>query len=134
MNLLWIAGLAQHQAILGWVGLISVVMFVSSLLLLPWLVKKIPQDYFKRPADQANWRCLLKPSAIVRNLLAVPVLLAGLAMLVLPGQGLLTLLIGVAIMEFPGKYALERRIVKQKGVLLALNWLRRKTGTPPLEI
>jgi hypothetical protein len=66
-------------------------------------------------------------------LLGLVLVLAGVAMLVLPGQGVLTLLIGVVLLEFPGKQWLLRRIAGQPRVLGALNAVRERRGVPPLE-
>jgi hypothetical protein len=57
---------------------------------------------------------------------------AGIAMLVLPGQGVLTMLLGVMLMNFPGKYELERQIIQQPTILKALNWMRRRANRPDL--
>jgi hypothetical protein len=59
--------------------------------------------------------------------------LLGLLMLVTPGQGLLTLFIGLMLMNYPGKHALERWLVRRDGVMGGLNWLRRKGNQPPLQ-
>lgn len=125
--------LVQHDTLLYWIGIISLLMFVFSLLLLPVLINKIPSDYFSH-RQQGHAVDLLKPKTILRNLLGLMVLLAGLAMLVLPGQGILCILLGLTIMSFPGKYALERWVVTRKGVLESLNWIREKAGKPPLEV
>ncbi|MFI0400357.1 MAG: PGPGW domain-containing protein [Thiolinea sp.] len=125
--------LAQHETLLYWVGISSALMFVFSLLLLPILINKIPIDYFSH-RRQGHPVDLLKPGNILRNLLGLVVLLAGLAMLVLPGQGILCILLGLTIMNFPGKYALERWVVTRKGVLESLNWIREQGGKPPLEV
>lgn len=55
-------------------------------------------------------------------------------MLVLPGQGILTILIGLGIMNFPGKFAVERWFVERKGVMFSINWIRQKTKHPPLQL
>jgi len=55
-------------------------------------------------------------------------------MLVLPGQGLLTILLGVTLVNFPGKYALERRIVSRPSVANTLNRIREAVGRNPLEL
>ena len=117
-----------------WLGAISAVTFVFSLLMLPWLVGRIPTDYFTRPRDPHKWHMLLKPHAIMRNLLGLPIVLAGIAMLVLPGQGILTIMVGLGIMNFPGKFELERWVITRKGVLPALNWIRKKKRHPPIEL
>ncbi|WP_093064286.1 PGPGW domain-containing protein [Thiothrix caldifontis] len=116
-----------------WLGILSAFTFVLSLLLLPWFLIRIPPDYFIRPRDPHKWHVLLQPHALVRNLLGLPVLLAGIAMLVLPGQGLLTIMIGLGIMNFPGKFELEKWVVTRKGVLKAVNWIRKKSHHPPLQ-
>ncbi|RME33433.1 MAG: hypothetical protein D6786_07715, partial [Gammaproteobacteria bacterium] len=59
-------------------------------------------------------------------------LLAGLIMLFTPGQGLLTMLVGLLLMNYPGKYRLERWLVTRPRVLETLNWIRARTGHPPL--
>ncbi len=109
-------------------------MFVASLLMLPWFVSRIPVDYFTRPRDPQTWHILLQPKTLLRNLLGIPILLAGIAMLVLPGQGILTILIGLGVMNFPGKFAIERWFVQRKGVLSAINWIRQKANHPPLQL
>ena len=55
-------------------------------------------------------------------------------MLVTPGQGVLTILVGLLFLDFPGKFALERRLVQMKPVLAAIVWVRTKAGRPPLEL
>jgi hypothetical protein len=56
----------------------------------------------------------------------------GLVLLVLPGQGLLTMLAGLVLLDLPGKRAFERRVVARPRVLSALNWLRARAGREPL--
>jgi hypothetical protein len=69
---------------------------------------------------------------ILKNVAGVAFFLAGISMLILPGQGLLTILIGISLMDFPGKHRLEARIVGNRTVLGAVNSLRAKFGRPPL--
>ncbi len=125
--------LMQHETLLYWSGIISLLLFVASLLLLPWLINKIPVDYFMHQAKEHKVN-LLNPITILRNLLGLIVLAAGVAMLILPGQGILCILIGLTIMHFPGKYALERWVITRKGVLDSMNWIREKSGKPPLQV
>ncbi len=125
--------LGQYESVLVSLGILSGLMFLFSLLLLPWLLGKIPLDYFQSKPEQ-HWHMLLQPRSLLRNLLGLPILLAGILMLVLPGQGLLTVLLGLAIMSFPGKYALERWVITRRGVLAAANWVRQRAKHPPLII
>jgi hypothetical protein len=55
-------------------------------------------------------------------------------MLLLPGQGILTILIGLMLLDFPGKRRLERRLVQQPSVWRAINWMRAKAHQPALEL
>lgn len=124
----------QYETLLAWIGTASALMFVFSLLMLPWLLSRIPADYFRRHKTETTWMMLLTPRNLLRNLLGLPVLVAGILMLVLPGQGLLTIFIGLAIMQFPGKHDLERRVVSRRGILQAINWVRGKAGVAALEV
>ena len=66
------------------------------------------------------------------NIIGCGLILAGLVMLFLPGQGILTLVMGLLLVDYPGKFRLERRLVKTPAILNSLNWLRRKAKKPPL--
>jgi len=134
--LIWVR---DHETIIPWLAIFSVLTFIGSLIVIPILVIHIPQKYFlhqKRnpagnPAQNPGLRLLI---LIIKNVFGVLFVLAGIAMLVLPGQGLLTILIGVILVDFPGKYALERKIIRQKLVLSAINRLRARTGRSPIQI
>jgi hypothetical protein len=54
-------------------------------------------------------------------------------MLFLPGQGLLTMVAGLLMMDYPGKFALERKIALTPSILSKLNWLRSTVNRPPLD-
>ena len=132
--LTWIEG---HPGLsLGLAGL-SVVTFVGSLLALPVLVARLPVDYFTDPRRHRNRLRQDRPLFYValrglKNLVGWALILSGILMLVLPGQGLLTILIGLILIDFPGKYALERRLASNPRILGAINWLRRRSGRDPL--
>jgi hypothetical protein len=128
----------ENGSLLGALGVIGVVSLVASVLLLPFLVVRIPADYFRYQRRQQELVRGRHPAVhhaivILKNGLGILLILAGMAMLVLPGQGILTLLIGLMLTDFPGKYRLEKRLIAQPGVLKAVNWLRARAGHPPLE-
>jgi len=129
----WAAG---HGELLGWLAGISVVMFVATLLIIPVLVARIPEDYFvaEQPLSVRDQHPLLYWAGLVlKNLLGLVFMLAGIAMLVLPGQGILSILIGISLCNFPGKKRLERKMVSLPKVMDGINWLREKSGKPPLQ-
>ena len=68
---------------------------------------------------------------ISRNLLGGILILLGVAMLVLPGQGLLTIAIGISLLKFPGRKKLIDWILSKPAVRQSLNWLRRRLNCPP---
>ncbi len=129
--LLWI----EHNAwLLAGVSLASLLL---SLLLLPWYVARIPEDYFSHPQRHRMVRQSRHPLldgilVVLKNLLGALLVLAGVIMLFTPGQGLLTLLVGLMLMNFPGKYRLECWLVSRPGIWKSLNWLRRRSGRPQL--
>jgi hypothetical protein len=112
--------------------------FVGSLIAIPWILVRLPPHYF----DERHPRTWLKDhhpwlrafAIALKNVLGVVFLLAGIAMLVLPGQGLLTILIGLSFMDFPGKRALERKIISVPMVLHTVNRLRERFGYPSLVV
>ena len=70
---------------------------------------------------------------VLRNLLGLLLVLLGVVMLLLPGQAIITILIGVFVMDFPGKRRFERWVIARPRVMKALNSLRHRAGQPPIE-
>lgn len=127
----------EYLHLLPIIGLISGFIFAVSLLSLPWLVAQIPEDYFSSHERQpSSWEKRHPVTRVIltvcKNLLGCILLLGGFLMLFIPGQGILTMVAGLVLMDYPGKFALERRIVKNPSILKGLNWLRRKANKPPL--
>lgn len=132
--LTWIGG---NQALTLELAALSVGTFVGSLLALPFLVARLPVDYFSDPQRHRNRLRQVHPLVYfalrgLKNLLGWALILSGILMLILPGQGLLTILIGLMLSDFPGKFALERRLARTPRILGAINWLRRRGGHQPL--
>lgn len=99
---------------------------------------KIPKNYFSSHYQQdfmpdSPW--LVRWSAVIlKNLFGVFLILLGLALSLpgVPGQGLLTILLGIIMLDIPGKRPLEARIIKRPNVLTAINKLRARFDKPPL--
>jgi len=127
--------LQTHQSLLGWASLASLIMFLATLLIVPLIVIALPRRYlFEESVRLADipplWRW---PYLLVKNGIGAGLILAGLTMLVLPGQGLLTLVIGLSLMNFPGKRRLIHRVFSRPRVFRTINRLRAKALRPPLE-
>ena len=131
--------LENNEALLQQLGTVSLALLVITLVALPVVVAKLPVDYFTQERRESASRARKHPLfwgvvSLVKNLLGIVLMLAGLAMLVLPGQGAVTILIGLALTNFPGKYAIERRIASQPAVGKTLNRIRALAGQPPLRM
>lgn len=129
---------ADHKTLLGCLGAASIAVFVLSLLSVPLVIAKLPADYFLKErspvaAFQDRHPVFRWLYHIGKNLLGVALILGGIAMLVLPGQGVLTILIGVMLLDFPGKRHLERWILERSTVERLVNWIRRKRRREPLK-
>lgn len=128
-----------NKSCLWWLGILSIATFIVTLIMIPILIVRIPADYFindiRKPilsGRQLSFFSLL--SIIVKNLFGTIFILAGFSMLLLPGQGLISILIGIMLINFPGKRILERRMVQQVFVQKTINWIRTKANRPPLII
>jgi Putative transmembrane protein (PGPGW) len=138
----WIAPILDwaksHQAVLWWIFVTSIVVSLLTPIAVGWAIVQLPADYFSRKARPplSTWEQhpVLRPLYLVaKNLLGFVLIIAGIAMLVLPGQGLLTIVVGVVLMNFPGKFRLERWLATRVPVWRSLNWLRRKARRPELQ-
>lgn len=131
--------LRSHQALFTWLGVFSLVALVASVVLFPVLIARIPENYFaERKAPRPSWRdahpVVLFAIQFGKNFLGAVLVLAGIAMLVLPGQGILAIVLGLMLMNFPGKRRAELAMMRNKRVRGALNWIRGKAGRPPLRV
>lgn len=131
------AWITDNQQLFWLLGLASGAVFVASLAIMPALIIRIPEDYFahdtRPPSRWASRSPAFRLALLIgKNLLGCVLVLGGVAMLVLPGQGLLTIFAGFILLDFPKKYAIEKWLVRRKWVHRPLNWVRRKRGRAPL--
>jgi hypothetical protein len=129
--------ITKNETLLWTLGVVSLITFFASLLVIPWLVMRIPVDYFaerkRHRIPWANQHPVIRWTLLtIKNLFGVVFIFLGIAMLVLPGQGLLTIFIGIIFLNFPGKYRLERWLIQLKPVHRAVDWLRHRAGKEPL--
>jgi len=115
-----------------------VVTVFTSLIVVPMLIARIPPDYFAQsarpPSAWAKQHPIVRAGMTVgKNVLGVVLMLAGVAMLLLPGQCLM-LLAGFMLLDFPGKYRLEKWLVARPSILHTVNWLRQRSGYRPLTV
>ena len=119
-----------------WLALagVSLVTLVLSTGLAGWLLVRIPADYFKGEKRHALKKRPLWMK-ILKNAGGVLLVLLGLVLSVpgVPGQGLLMVLCGLMLLDIPGKYKLERKILSLRPIRAGANRIRRWRGRPPLE-
>lgn len=127
--------LNEDQVWVVWMLGISALTFFGSLMAVPLLVVGMDADFFLREREEPlSLDPMLLLRRIAKNVLGWILLLAGIAMLVLPGQGLLTMALGICMVDFPGKRRVELRIVRIRNVKRSINWIRKKADKPPLEL
>lgn len=128
----------SHAPLIWWLFAASLVMLLATPMLVGWLVTRLPTDYFtpQRRQRLALWERhhVLRPAVLVaKNLAGIVLVVAGLVMLVTPGQGVLSIVLGIVLIDFPGKYRLERWLVTRPRVWRSINWLRERAGHEPFE-
>jgi hypothetical protein len=114
------------------------VTFLGSLLVVAFLLVKLPVTYFQDFHSRDVWMdrhpVLRLTARTGKNLLGAILVVLGviLALPGVPGQGVLTILVGLMLLDLPGKRRLERKIVGRPRLLRAINRLRKRFGSPPL--
>ena len=121
-----------------WVSTFSGVALLAVVIVIPWLIVKMPEDYFSNP-QRYNWlgrkpATIRIPIRILKNVLAVALVILGAIMFLTPASGLFPILLGVALADVPGKSKLQRWILGKKTIRKSMNWLRRKFHRRPVQV
>jgi len=129
----------DFQDLWWWLGALSVVTFVLTLVITPILVALIPADFFvRREAHRALWAekfpVLYYSFRVLKNLIGSVLIPAGLVMMILPGPGLIAIIIGLMLVDFPGKITFVRWLVRKETIHQPINTLRVSLNRPPLMI
>ncbi|SRR6056297_582874 len=127
----------ENGEILALIGGVSLLLFAGTIIVMPLLIISIPRDYFvgerSEPYGLGRRHPLIRITVLVlKNLSGLVFIAAGFVMLFIPGQGLLTMFIGVLLLNFPGKRRLELKLVEKPKIKSGLNWIRRRAGRLPL--
>ncbi len=134
----FISWFSNHPGVLIGLGISSILIFILSILGISWFIAQIPEDYFlstkRKPSKWQKQKPILRLAVIFgKNIIGFSLIIGGLLMLVLPGQGLLTIVTGLLLVNYPGKYKLEKKLVAIPSIFRALNWIRVKANKPPLK-
>jgi hypothetical protein len=122
-------------------GSLSIFILIISVFMMVLIISFLPEDYFKSEnrnlissVQNSRYPLLKLLVLITKNFFGVLLLLSGILMLVLPGQGILTIITGLVFMDYPGKYKFERKLLRQKGVINSINWIRSRLSKPSLKV
>src|SRR5262249_18395567 len=121
-----------------WVSTFSGVGLLVMAIITPWLIVRMPEDYFSHP-QRYNWlrrkpASVRIPLRILKNLLAIVLVIVGVVMFLTPASGLFPILLGVVLADVPGKLKLQRWILCRKTIRKSMNWLRRKYHRKPVQV
>ena len=136
MHFIFFGFITWKSVLLG--ALLFLITFSISLAIVSVIMVKIPPDYFQKDKPRKLWAA--KPKVVRylgifgKNLLGVVLVVLGIVMSIpgVPGQGILTILLGVMLLDFPGKQKLEHRLISRPQVLNTVNKLRHRFGKPKL--
>jgi hypothetical protein len=126
-----------------WWGVgLFVVSFAGSLAVVAWVMVKLPATYFQdnhhpRLFAWAERHPLLNVGVLIaKNLLGLSLVILGIILSLpgVPGQGLLTIFIGLLLLNYPGKRRLERWLVSRPSIRQGIDQLRARFGEPPLDL
>jgi hypothetical protein len=119
-------------------GVIFLITFVASLAIVAFILVRLPPDYFSGSSKRKfldNHPNGIRIAAVIgKNVLGAILVLLGIILSIpgIPGQGILTILLGIMLLDFPGKHRLEQKIVSRPKVREAINSMRQRFGKPPL--
>jgi uncharacterized membrane protein YbaN (DUF454 family) len=121
-------------------ALIFVGTFLINLGIVSFILVKLPADYFSKSHKTKFWsgsHPLLHAVGVVGKNIGGWLLVAlGIVLSLpgVPGQGLLTVLLGLMLVDFPGKHRLEQKLLSRPSIVNAINKLRGRFKKPPLEL
>lgn len=122
----------EHVVLFAWIGSGSLLLYIGALLMIPYLIRRVDADFFMHMQEIADG---VRPPPnhhilrlVVQNIVGAFVMLAGFIMCFIPGQGLLTMFLGLLLITFPGRRAMVLSIVRRPSIAKGINWLRRRHG------
>ena len=119
-------------------ALIFVASFLINLAIVSAILVKLPADHFSKNRKTKFWAgprpALHAAKVIGKNILGVFLVVLGIVLSLpgVPGQGLLTILLGIMLLDFPGRDRLEQKLLSKPTIVNTINRLRERFGKPPL--
>jgi uncharacterized paraquat-inducible protein A len=119
-------------------SLIFIASFLINLGIVSAILVKLPADHFSKNRKTKFWHGrnpLLNAAKVIgKNILGVFLVVLGIVLSLpgVPGQGLLTILLGIMLLDFPGRERLEQKLLSKPSIVNTINRLRERFGKPPL--
>jgi hypothetical protein len=124
--------------------LIGAALFLASFLvnlgIVSLILVKLPADHFSKSRKTKFWSgrrpALHAAKVIGKNIAGILLVALGIVLSLpgVPGQGLLTVLLGIMLLDFPGRHRLEQKLLSRPSIVNAINKLRGRFEKPPLQL
>lgn len=130
---------AANNKLIAVAAMVGGALFAGTAAAVPFLINMLPADYFmkEKRARQMKSVCGAAFSIIIiiiKNLAGIILFAAGFALLFMPGQGLLTIFISLVLLDFPGKWKMQKRLIRNRKISAAVNWVRKKGGKEEIQV
>ena len=126
--------ISDYNQIIQWAGIVSVFLFFLSLFLLRYVILRLPEDYFITASSISKSHSKSPQKIIVRvakNTVGFLLTICGIILLFTPGQGMITILIGLCLIDLAIVNQFKKKIINNSKVQKALNWIRTKKSVKP---
>ena len=134
----FVSGLTWQKLLVG--ALIFLASFLINLGIVSFILVKLPADHFSKKRKTKFWAgsrpAIHAAKVIGKNIAGVLLVALGgvLSLPGVPGQGLLTVLLGIMLLDFPGRHRLEQKLLSKPSIVSTINRLRGRFDKPPLQL
>ena len=134
----FVFALTWRKVLIG--AAIALVSFLANLGIVTWILVKLPVDYFSTKRKTKFWAgprpWLHAAKVIAKNVGGILLVVLGIVLSLpgVPGQGLLTVLLGIMLLDFPGRHRLEQKLLSMPSIRNSINKLRGRFGKKPLAV
>lgn len=134
----FVSGLTWQKLLVG--ALIFLASFLINLGIVSFILVKLPADHFSKTRKTKFWAgprpAIHAAKVIGKNIAGVLLVALGIVLSLpgVPGQGLLTVLLGIMLLDFPGRHRLEQKLLSKPSIVNTINRLRGRFDKPPLQL
>ena len=134
----FISGLTWQKILVG--AAIFLASFLINLAIVSIILVKLPADHFSKRRKTKFWAgprpAIHAAKVIGKNIAGILLVALGIVLSLpgVPGQGLLTVLLGIMLLDFPGRHRLEQKLLSKPSIVNTINRLRKRFDKPPLQL